>query len=372
MYGLRQEYFSINPKKEFQVFLARGEEFQKFYEDLVATMNVERIPHYVLYGSFGVGKTHFLLHLKYRIAERADGVYVATPSCHRRTSFVEFYRAVVSAIGRTTVTDLLARAVKNRAKLSELGLSEDLAYVIDKAMKSKASFLLWKFISGEKLKAAEAEKLETVRPQLSAEDAVSILNTIAIQYRKINKKPLLLLVDEFETTINLGGDAKVEFTEALRSIVDEGSSIGVVFALTARAIAEIPEPLELDQVKRRIGVTNYVEFDEYKDEELEKFMREVIHYRHDPTFDTQKALGTLQTKETVDVDTFPFSREALKEIVSSVVLFKEQRVIEAVRPRDALDMMDKALRLAIVKKIPFIGKDLILAVRDEILETFKP
>jgi len=371
MYGLKHEYFMINPKKEFQVFFARQEEFQRFYEDLLATMDMGRVPRYVLCGAFGVGKTHFLQHLKYKISDRADGIYVATPPCHRRSSFIEFYREVVSTMGRMTVTGLLREGLKSRARTKEMELSEDLAYVIDNALKEKKSFLLWKFLSGEKIKSAEADRLEAVRPQLFAEDAVAILNAIAIQHEKINKRPLLLLVDEFETTMNLGGDAKVEFTEALRSLVDEGSRVGIVFALTARSLAEMPDPLDTEPVRRRIGITNFIEFDEYKDEELERFMRQVIQYRRDSKFDVKKLLGSLQTKETVDVETFPFSGEALKEIANSVVLFKEQNKIEAVRPKEALEIMDRALRVATLRKLPFINKDIILAVRDEVVEALK-
>lgn len=368
---MKEEYFVINPKKEYQVFFARQEEFNKFYQDLVGTLNSGRVPRYVVFGLFGVGKTHFLLHLRYKLTDRADTIYVATPSSHRRTSFVEFYRAIISALGRTTVIELLTEGIKRPAKVSELGLSEDLAYVIGNAVREKKSFILWKFLSGEKLKAAEAEMIEAVRPELSAEDAVALLNALATLHEKKSRKPLLLLVDEFETTMNIGGDARTSFAAAMRSLVDESSRVGVVFALTARALAEMPTAISDEPVRRRIGITNYVQFQEYKEDELEKFMREVIDYRRDSSFDIKKALTSLQTNENVDVETYPFSKEALREIANSVVIFREQGRIEAVRPKEAMEMMDKALRVGIATKLPFIGKDTIAAVRDEVVEALR-
>jgi Cdc6-like AAA superfamily ATPase len=369
MYGLKQNYFLINPKKEYEIFFAREAEFQKFYEDLVGTIDSGRVPRYVVFGLFGVGKTHFLLHLKYMLANSVDAIYVETPASHRRTSFVEFYRAIISALGRTAVTELLTDGLKKPAKMVELGLSEDLVHVTSNAVKEKKSFVLWKFISGEKLKGAEAEMLEAVRPELSADDAVALLNAIAVLRERANKKPLLLLVDEFETTMNIGGDAKMTFTESMRSLVDEGSKVGMVIALTARAMSEMPAPIYEDSVRRRIGVTNYIPFQEYDGEELETFMRQVIRYRREASFDAKKVPA--QTNETVNVATYPFSEEALREIANSVILFREQGKIEAVRPREALEIMDKALRLAIVKKLPFIGKDAILAVREEVVEVLR-
>ena len=371
MYGLSQEHFAVNPKTEYKVFFAREEEFHRFHNDLIGTMDSGRVPRYVVYGLFGVGKTHFLLHLSYEIRDKAEPVYIETPSIHRRTSFLEFHRAIVSALGRRTTIDLLTQGLKKPSKALELGLSEDTIYVLSNALKEKQHFLLWKFLTGEKLKAAEADRIEAVRPQLSIEEAVDILNALAILHERTNRKPLLLLVDEFETTRHLGGDAKTAFTEAMRSLVDEASRVAVVFALTARSLAEIPSVIEDEPVRRRIGITNFIEFRPYEEDLLRKFMKQVIEYRRAPKFNIKNALASLQANETVDAESYPFSQEALKEIVSSVVLFYEQNRIEAVRPKEALDMMDKSLRLAISRKLPFIGKDTIISVREETVEALK-
>jgi Cdc6-like AAA superfamily ATPase len=371
LYGLKQDYFEINPKKEFHIFFARGSEFDTFYQDMMGTLDSGRVPRYVVFGLFGVGKTHFLHHLKYRIGDKADLIYLETPASHRRTSFIEFYRTIISTLGRATVIELLKERLKSHAKTAELGLTQDILYVIDNAIKANLSFVLWKFLSGEKLKAADAEKLEAVRPELSVEDAVSVLKAIIYLYEKSRGKPLVLLVDEFETTMHIGGDAKVSFTEAVRSIVDESSRVGVIFALTARALAEMPSALHDEPVKRRIGVTNYIEFHEYKEDELERFLLEAIEYRRDPSFDVKKSLSRIEGTEAVDAQTYPFSREALKEIVASIALLYEQHKIEAMRPKEGLEIMDKALRLAIGKRLPFIGKDTILEVRDQVVEALR-
>lgn len=371
-YGLKLEYFVINPKTEYQVFFVRDEEFKRFLGDLSATIDSGRIPHYVIFGWFGVGKTQSLLHLKHEIGLKADCVYVVTPSCHRRTRFVDFYRSIVNALGKQTVIDTLTKGMnlvqQNNKQISEIGLSEELASVISKAVATNQQFLLWRWLVGQKLSASEATNLESVKRELSDEDAVIILETLAILNMEFNKKPLLLLIDEFEHTAEITGDAKNIFTEAIRTLVDEGSHTGVVFALTGRSMGEFPSSVADDSVRRRIGITNYISFKEYSEAELEQFILQVINYRRDKQFDVRKAVSTLNLQETVTEATYPFTREAIDEIVRAVVLFKEQGKIDAVRPKEALEIMDKGLRMATEKKSPAIVKSFVLAVRDQVVE----
>ena len=371
MYGLKVDNFIINPKEEYEVFFAREAEFQRFFDDLVATMDSGRVPRYVVFGLFGVGKTHFLLHLRHKIGSRVDAFYVETPSCHRRTRFVDFYRAILSVIGRGTVMKLLTSGLKEHRRGLELGLTEDVRYVINNALSAKKHFVLWKWLMGEKLKASEAEELEAVRAELGDEDAVSILNALAILYEQMNRRAMLILVDEFENTAHIGGDAKTSFSEAMRSLVDESSKVGVIFALTSRALAEMPEPIDIEPVKRRIGITNYVSFREYTEDELERFIEQLIRYRRDSKFDFRKTLGDVRFSENMNESTYPFTTEAVKQIVSSVILFKEQNKTEAVRPKEVMELMDRALREAVTKKLQVISSDVILGIRDQVVEALK-
>ena len=372
VYGLKLDYFVINPKTEYQVFFVRDEEFKRFLGDLNATIDSGRVPHYVIFGWFGLGKTQSLLHLKHELATKADCIYVVTPSCHRRTRFVEFYKSIINALGRQTVIGMLTKGInlihQNKKQVSEIGLSEELADIVSKAVDTNQQFALWRWIVGQKLSPSEAASLESVKRELSDEDAVVVLEALAVLNVQFNKKPLLLLIDEFEHTAQITGDAKNIFTEAIRTLVDEGSHIGVVFALTGRSMSEFPSSVADDSVKRRIGITNYISFKEYSETELEQFILQVIKYRRDNQFDVKKALSAISLHETVTEATYPFTREAIDEIVRSVVLFKEQGKIDAVRPKEALEIMDKGLRMAVEKKSPAIVKDYIMDVRDQVVE----
>jgi len=374
-YGLKIDHFLINPKKEYQVFFVREEAFDNFLKDLNSTSDSGRVPRYVVFGLFAVGKTQFLLHLKYKLASKALCIYVESPSCHRRTRFVEFYRSMIMALGRQVVIDRLAKGLdfiqQNQKESAEIGLSQELAAVISTALANKQQFTLWQWLTGQKLSATDAASIGTVTREISDEDAVAVLNAMAILSMIFDKKPMIFLMDEFESTYHLGGDARTLFSEAIRSLVDEGSQVGVIFALTARSMAEVPPVLDYDPVKRRIGLTNYVRFSEYSEDELERFIKQVISYRRDEHFNAKEAVSSLKSSETNDERTYPFSREAIEEIVKSVVHFAEEGQIDCVRPKEALEIMDKALRLAIEKKMPSINKDVILTVRGQVVEALK-
>jgi Cdc6-like AAA superfamily ATPase len=368
MYGMKEEHYAINPRTEHAAFFVRQSEFKRFYDDLLGTLASGRVPRYVIFGSFGVGKTHFLYHLKNQLSEKATVIYLQTPPSHRRTSFIEFYSAIISEIGRSQVNALLAQGLKKPERMKDLGMNEDLVHVIETATSKGEEFLLWKFLSGIKLKATEADKIEALRPELTADDAVAILNTLSAMQRESGGKPIVLLVDEFENTGHIGGDAKIIFTEAVRAMVDEASKVGVIFALTARSTAEMPAPVIDEPVKRRIGLTNYLQIRDYDEAELAELAHNVIHYRRDPKFDVKKAIAAVKTDEKVSPESYPFSEEAVQQVVSSVIVFAEQGRIDAKRPKEVLEIMDRALREATSKKAEFISSKTIDEVREDVVE----
>jgi len=368
MYGMKEEHYAINPRTEHAAFFVRQSEFKRFYDDLLGTLASGRVPRYVIFGSFGVGKTHFLYHLKSRLSEKAEAIYLQTPPSHRRTSFIEFYSTIISEIGRSQITALLAQALKKPERMKELGLNEDLIHVIATASSNGEDFLLWKFLSGIKLKASEADKIEALRPELTADDAVALLNTLSAMQKESGGKPIVLLIDEFENTGHIGGDAKIIFTEAVRAMVDEASKVGVIFALTARSTAEMPAPVIDEPVKRRIGLTNYLQIRDYDEAELSELAHNVIDYRRDPKFDVKKAVTAVKADEKVTAGSYPFSEEAIQQVVSSVIVFAEQGRIDAKRPKEVLEIMDRALREAVKKEAGFIGAKTVEEVREDVVE----
>lgn len=151
-------------------------------------------------------------------------------------------------------------------------------------------------------------------------------------------------------------------------MVDESSRIGVIFATTARSVAEMPSVIVAEPVKRRIGITNYIHFEDYTSDELVKFMKQTIAYRRESDF---RFIDLGSTKEIIDSETYPFTKQAFDQIVNAVTMFYEENRIEGIRPKEALEIMDKALRVAISRNLKYIDSSVITEVQNDVVEALK-
>lgn len=375
LFGLEKDYFALNPKTEFKAYFVKEkkEEVDRLVQDIKRTIAVGRYPKLVVYGALGLGKTHFLFHLKYRLQNVARCIYVETPPSHRRTRFTDLHGVIMREIGRSYVMDILERAVA-KAKAAKVSLSRftkiggDICDVIQSAIEQEKYYVLWRYLSGEKLRSAEARDIEAVRSQLSEDEAVTVLNTLAylLKNTEEDKRPMLLLVDEIENTRLIGGDSATLFVEANRSLTDESSNVGIIFAATVRAVAELPRTITEKSVASRIGYTNFIQFKDYSEETLREFITDVINYRRQKAADIGALLKEAQrnTSEQLNEAFYPFTEEAIAEIVSTVSQLYRKGKTDAMGPRETLHIMDACLREASDR--PAITSEIVIDVRDEL------
>ncbi len=371
MYGLEKNSFLLDPKTNCDVFLVRTSKADQYVEMVKGKIAIGRYPHFVLYGLLGIGKTHLLRYLQNKLGE-AECLYIETPPLHRRSSFVEIYREVMSSYGRERMKELLNLALSK----SNLGVhafaekpqgSMDVEKVLGRDLARTIQYgigrwdILWRFIRGEKLSRTEVKDIEAWTSQIEVPDQVRFLQSFFSLHGAIHKKPVMLFVDEFENTRTLVGDSLSEFTEAFRDIVSEGSPIGTVFALTGRTIEEGPQILKNETVKRRISATNFYSFDEYAIDEVKEFVYQVIQYRRIKSFDVKSAISKLTGKgiERVTERSYPFSEEAIELIIQKIKLLKEQAQIDAFRPKEAMELMDNAMSHAILSKSEYLNSNLV-------------
>ncbi|MDG6988857.1 MAG: hypothetical protein JRN21_05965 [Nitrososphaerota archaeon] len=372
MYGLKKNSFLLDPKKDGSVFLVRSSNAKDYVRMIKGKLAIERSPHYVFYGLLGIGKTQLLRFIEYNLHD-ASCLYVETPPLHRRSTFLELYRSILAAYGREKVKQLLDEALESAGvgleswtadhkgiNLSlESTLGKDLANVVQKGLGSWN--MLWRFLNGEKLTRTEEDDLEVWNNPLGPQDQVSVLQGLFSLHRELRRKPVILLIDEFELTRPLVGDSLNSFTEAIRDLVGEGGPMGTVFALTGRTIEEAPYVLTNETVRRRIGATNFITFDEYTEEELGSFIYEVIRYRRESNFDAKEAAlkAKTKTKDSITAASYPFSEEAISLIINKVKLLKDQGLTVALRPKEAMELMDNVMSVAILDQAPVLDSVLV-------------
>jgi len=367
-YGLARGYFTLNPREEHDVYLGpRSRDADLSIGHLRRTMRAERAPKAIVYGVFGVGKTQFTYYVMHKLSDLSRSVYVECPPFHRRSRFTELHNVIMRRLGREYVLSLLDKAFAStggsRSLSKTLNLEEDLVSTIRSGFESDHRALLWRYLTGEKLKSSEVDGIDAVRAQIYEDDAVSILNSVALQVKAFESKQLLLFIDEIENTEPLSGDSLGMFREALRGLVDEGNSVGVVFTASGREMADLPVCITDESVKRRIGMPNYINFKEYTHDELKQFIHEVIQYRRAKDFDASSAARRVRVPgENVTVLSYPFTEEAISSIVLAVTNLRDTGQTDAVRPKEALSVMDNALAYALEKRAPAIDSQLVSVV----------
>jgi len=82
----------------------------------------------------------------------------------------------------------------------------------------------------------------------------------------------------------------------------------------------------------------------------------------------KKVIAAVKTDEKVTPESYPFSEEAVQQVVNSVIVFAEQGRIDAKRPKEVLEIMDRALREATNKEAEFISSKTIDKVREDVVE----
>jgi len=361
MYGLKKDYLTPNPREEAIAFVGpRRTIADSFVEHISRITRSGRVPKAVLWGAFGTGKTHFVHYVGMRLKDTAKVIYVECPPCHRRTKFSELHSAIMRKIGREYALGLMEQTIREANRTGKplaeaLGLDQDMAAVIRGGFGSDRT-TLWRYLSGEKLGSREVRLIDAITPQIHEDDAVAIINSIAKLVRVFEKKQLLLLIDEFENTHALLGDSLMMFIGAIRGLVDEGSDAGVVFIASVRSMDEMPFIIVEDPVRRRIGLTNFIYYEEYAREELEQLIYQLLEFRREEGFKFDQALKetTGKVSETFNEKTYPFTEKAIALAIDKVFELRELGKIPSIRPKESLDLLDYALSLGAQEKVPIL------------------
>src|SRR5437870_5987026 len=104
-FGLKEEHkdFSIETDTDAALFFARHELDEHLQAMLRRSFRTSNPPKMVLYGDWGVGKTHTMRHMQYVIEHNEDFqatvVFVELPDINSRSTFQVAHAALLDAMG---------------------------------------------------------------------------------------------------------------------------------------------------------------------------------------------------------------------------------------------------------------------------------
>ena len=334
--------------------------------------------HTFIYGEYGSGKTHSLNYVyKFLREQKLDvlPIFVRQPRITKKSTPSHLYSSIISAISMAEIFGLFVKifdSVQDKLKditelykrvevLRSIVKHRDLAFAVYKYVTTRPveDYLVVKWLSGEKLTVREKTALSVVSDNTDPYIAVQTLLTLFKLFYTIDKKYVLLMLDEMEA-LNILGDYRkqMEFEEFLRILVSETRNIGVLLACTTHMGMEDAPPMftSTRSVGSRIGYPqNYIWLKEFDEMELTKtFVRELIVALRDEKVDVGSIVKKLksQTNEKLNEEYFPFTEDAVELMFQ---MSTTSGMVKPLLPRDIEKTLTDALGDAMIQKKPFVN-----------------
>jgi hypothetical protein len=339
--------FQMLPDQHRQFLFGRREREKrdlilKDIEDAVYSMDGHKA---VVFGDYGRGKTHMCFNLVYEILRRDDDIlplYIKCSSYTSKEPFHRFFRELVDSLTShrlREVADDYARRVqrKEAQRIDEIVQSEDISLVLSKGLTAVEPDVIrnsMRWLGGEP-KVDMGLISKSLRPQLTdSREFGAVMRGLSHMIRTVLGKVPIYLVDEAERFGEIANaDTHAAWAAAMRELT-ELPKVGLIFFVAAMTRNQLPTILLLDEVKRRIGVVNYVEFQNPSRDELRDFLHELFAtsiQKGEVPIDHRGAvceealiskvgedLAELTRTDSNALSTYPFTPRAFDEFVEQV------------------------------------------------------
>jgi len=339
--------FQLEPDRHKQFLFGHRERRQRDLlmndvENAVYAMDGHKA---VVFGDYGRGKTHMCHNLAYELEKRGDDVfpiYVKCSSYGSKEPFHSFFRELVAGLKVDRINrvadEYVRRANKGEVpKIDEIVQSDDIALVMTRGLTAAETDVVrasMRWLGGEP-KVDMGLVSKGLRPQLSdSREFGAVLKGLAHMLRNVEGKVPVYLIDEAERLQNVNNvDTFAAWNAALRELT-ELSKVGLIFFVGALTRNDLPTVLLLDEIKRRIGIVNYVEFVNPSRDEIRDFLVEMFatNIRKGPVpVEHAAAVGECGADQSVPdelqqltrgdseaLETYPFTPEAFTEFVEQV------------------------------------------------------
>lgn len=341
----------------------------------------------VVFGDYGRGKTRMCQNLRFEIQRNRLRIFPIYVKCSSFTSKAPFYLLFREMIMRIPTSEMRRIATEygrlvnaqQAQPLIDIVQSEEIAFVMSEGLAMLSEDMVrrcMRWLSGE-----PKIPMDGIRPgikvQLSdSSEFGSVMRGLSHMIEVVDKKVVLYLIDEAERFNNITNpDAFTVWLVSLRELT-EIAGLGLIFFVGAVSRNELPVLLLQEEIMRRIGVVNYVEFLNPSRDELRAFLKELfstcirkgeIPEPHrlvapetvvDPTI--PDGLAAVTAGDPDRLEAYPFEPAALDEFVEDVA-----SVGSANKPSEVLKRLLKAAQRAIKKDRPTIDQGIVREINAE-------
>ena len=371
-FGLKRPNFILDPRKDAEFYAPTGVDIPALIEGLQVNLVTERPPKRFFWGIYGGGKTHTLFHISKQLQGLLDicPVYVECPSVPRKSTFLDLYHdGIMASMGQDFVVKLFKDLIRSVgtvlfedlfAELKGILGDEELARAVASLLGARLDkeLTFWRYISGVSVPARDLAELN--QTQALADTIPSRLANIVIilgrVVKRIKGQTLALIIDELDRLKSVTDEYGVStYEEAFRKLVDENQrDVAILMSCSAVNLREVPDFIgtEAGPILSRIGSHNLIQISEISANEVDRFIKKIIEYITDRPQAEQKVNELKgQVSETLDLDLFPFTKEAIEALKG------ELRGI--MTPREITQRMSDSAGRAFLMKKSVITKDVV-------------
>lgn len=341
----------------------------------------------VIFGDYGRGKTRMCHNLAFEIERNGLTVVPVYIKCSAYTSkepFPSLFKEMVGRHSTDEVRRIASEYVRRMGKdgvpqLADVVQSEDIALVMSKGLTAVDHDVVrnsMRWLGGE-AKVPMGLISQSLKAQLTdSREFGSVMRGLSQMFVTIEKKVPLYLVDEAERFQNVANnDTYWSWLAALRELT-EIVNAGFMFFIGANTRNDLPTILVQEEVMRRIGVSNYVEFQNPGRDDLREFLLEMlgtfIRKGEAPephrSILTEEARDNTVPQELLDLtegdadrlETYPFEPEAFDEFIEQLTASDKSS-----KPSEALIRLQKAAQRAMRTNVRLIDSKIVAAVGAE-------
>jgi Cdc6-like AAA superfamily ATPase len=299
----------------------------------------------VVFGDYGRGKTHQCFNIMHEIQRRgiaSTPTYIKCAAYRSKEPFTTLFREMILRLPSAEiqrVAEEYQRLVRQgqAEPLQRIVRYEDIALVMSRGLAANEIELVrdsMKWLGGEpKIQMGEISR--SLQPQLGDSlEFGAVLRALAHMILTVDGKVPLYLIDEAERIQNITNtDTYFSWLASLRELT-EILNVAFIFLIGGKTRDQLPTLFVQDEIVRRIGVSNYIEFTNPGSDDIEDFLVELLQTvirKGDVPADHRDAVTGQALDSSVpqglvditrgDVDSlrcFPFEPEAFAEFVQQL------------------------------------------------------
>lgn len=308
----------------------------------------------VLYGDWGVGKTHTVYHISWWFEQHvsdypAQTVLVELGDITSKSRFDVLVGPFLDRIGLPELVRFVhayagAAGGKHVVQgLKDRGSSSNVAEAFGKLLLASpgstpppAVLTAFEFLKGQKTKDAVSMGLGNTLAQ--SEEFYSVLLCCGELCRVVNKKQMIFMADEAAKLEDLDSDdaTRRHWIAANRLIFDDNNDVfGFIYTLSGKGQRNMPSVISDPQIVNRLGANNMIELPNLAPTDVESFLEKLrVSFVDQSRVDALTAAGTISGSD-YNWNRYPFTANGWQEFVD---YWNNNQ--EDAKPRDICDKLD--------------------------------